>query len=75
METFEENVEFSTRKINTMTYKEKLEVIREMENGNKLGKVAKEYGIGKSTLHYIYKDRERIKQICFDTPVSIKCNY
>lgn len=66
----EENAESSNRKLHTMTYKEKLHVIREMENGKKLGKVATEYGISKSTLHYIFKDRERIKTICEDSPVS-----
>lgn len=71
MENFEENVDFSGRKVHTMTYKEKLDVIKEMERGKKLGMVASEYGIGKSTLHYIYKDRDRIRQICDDTPVSL----
>jgi hypothetical protein len=71
MEIFEENADFSVRKMHTMTYGEKLQVIREMENGKKLGKVSKETGISKSTLHYIFKDRDRIKNICEDTPVSI----
>lgn len=70
MENLEENGDINGRKMYTLTYKEKLQVIRELENGKKLGKVAAEYGIGKSTIHYIYKDRERIRNICQDTPVS-----
>lgn len=70
MENFEENAEFSVRKMHTMTYKEKLDVIREMEQGKKLGMVANEYKIPKSTLHYIFSKRDQIRQICDYTPVS-----
>lgn len=69
MENFEEN-DFSARKVHQMTYREKLDAIKEMESGKKLAVVAAKFKIAKSTLHYIFKDRDRIKSICDETPVS-----
>lgn len=58
------------RKMATMTYHQKLEIIKEMESGKRLGKVATAHGISKSTLHYIFKNRDTIRAVCEETPVS-----
>lgn len=60
------------RKMHTMTYKEKFEIIRQMEGGKRLAKVASEFGISKSTVHYIFKKRNEIKKLVLENPVS-KC--
>lgn len=65
-----ERSENSSRKQHTMNYRQKYSIIRQMEQGKSLAEVAREYEISKSTVHYIFKDRERIKTIYEDSPVS-----
>lgn len=64
------NEEKEPRRLQTMNYKQKYAIIRQMEQGKSFAKIAKDYNISKSTVHYISKDKERIKAICEDTPVS-----
>lgn len=65
----EEETVNTPRRLHAMTYKEKYAIIQEMDQVKSLAKVANEYGISKSTVHYIYKNKDSIISICEETPV------
>lgn len=70
MDEFEFEDDREPRRLRTMNYKQKYAIIRQMEQGKSFAQIAKDFGVSKSTLHYISKSKDRIKRICVDTPVS-----
>ena len=60
-----------TRRI-SLTIKEKIEVIRYLENDKKQSEIVAETGISKSVVSRIWKDKESVLKSYSDLPVSIK---
>ena len=60
-----------TRRI-SLTIKEKIEVIRNLENDKKQSEIVAEKGISKSVVSRIWKDKESVLKSYSDLPVSIK---
>ena len=59
-------------KFRSMTIREKVDVIDLIDGGRSIANVSKEMKINRNTLHYIYKNRHKIKTEVCKTPVSIK---
>ena len=60
-----------TRRI-SLTIKEKIEVIRNLENDKKQSEIVAEKGISKLVVSRIWKDKESVLKSYSDLPVSIK---
>lgn len=60
----------SSGKMKSLTIQEKLSIINMVENGKSLKEVAEELSINRNTLHYILKNREKIKAEIGKKPVS-----
>lgn len=56
-------------KLNSLTIREKIDFIDLIESGRSIANVAKEMRINRNTLHYIYKNKNKIKAEIFKTPV------
>lgn len=54
----------SKRKLRTLSLLEKTEAIKMVDCGKSMRKVAKELGVGRTTLHYIIKNRDKIQDAC-----------
>lgn len=55
-------------KYNTLTIKNKLNAIKEIENGNAVKDVAKKYGVPPNTMSTILKNKEKIRSSIIQTP-------
>lgn len=60
----------SEPKLKSLTILEKIEIINVIESGKSVKDVAKELGISKNTLHYIYKNKDKIRTEVLIKPVS-----
>ena len=61
----------SAVKMRSLTIQEKLEVIEMIENGKSIKDVTEETGINRNSLHYILKNRNKIREEVSKNPVSI----
>lgn len=51
----------SENKLKSLTFQEKIGIIETLENGKSIRQLSQETGISKNTLHFIFKNREKIK--------------
>lgn len=58
-------------KMKSLTIQEKLEVIEMIENGKTIKEVTESSGINRNSLHYILKQRNKIREEVNKNPVSI----
>lgn len=59
-------------KLKSLTIQEKIDIIDSIDNGKYVRQVSDELGISKNTLHYIYKNKEKIRSEALNKPVSFK---
>ncbi|KAL7040968.1 hypothetical protein ACKWTF_000560 [Chironomus riparius] len=62
----------STVKMRSLTIQEKLEVIEMIENGKSIKDVTEETGINRNSLHYILKNRNKIREEVSKNPTLSK---
>lgn len=70
IENFDKKSEKHEPKLKSLTIREKFDLINLVDQGKSIKEISKELGISKNTLHYIYKNKEKICQEVMASPVS-----
>lgn len=59
----------TVRKMKSLTIQEKLEIIELVERGKTIKDISEETGINRNSLHYILKNRNKIREEVCKNPV------